>query len=366
MRFNTRSFVWFNDARRDLVHAARLLRRNPVLTITATLSLAIGIGANTTIFTVANALLLQPACGRGRPIPSRGHRQQSGRRWLRPQLVSELPRHPSARHAPSTASTRIRGFLEAMSVGGAGLSADSIFGSVVTVNYFTVLGAVPAVGRLFGAGDSDQPGASPVAVLSHGLWTRRFDKDPTIVGRTLRLNGHPFTVVGVAAEGFHGTGVRALDVWVPMGMVGTVTSPRDADRPCGPRIPDRRTIETGRLDRSGRRRDRRDWPDARTREPGTESPNRATAAGLLAGSGQRRTDRRIRRVADGDRVVRVDHRVRKRRGRSACARGCPAPGDGAAPRDWRGTRTTHPATAHRNGVAVRAWRNVRPRCWPGG
>ena len=89
----------------------------------------------------------------------------------------------------------------------------------MTVNYFTVLGAVPAVGRLFGAGDSDQPGASPVAVLSHRFWTRRFDKDPAIVGRTLTLNGHPFTVVGVAAEGFHGTGVRALDVWVPMGMV---------------------------------------------------------------------------------------------------------------------------------------------------
>jgi predicted permease len=111
-----------------------------------------------------------------------------------------------------------------VSVGGAGLRADSIFGSVVTVNYFTVLGAVPAAGRLFGASDSDQPWASPVAVLSHGFWTRRFDKDPTIVGRTLRLNGHPFTVLGVAAEGFHGTGVRALDVWVPMGMVGTVTS----------------------------------------------------------------------------------------------------------------------------------------------
>ena len=111
-----------------------------------------------------------------------------------------------------------------MSVGGAGLSTDNIFGSVVTVNYFTALGAVPAAGRLFDADDSDQPGASPVTVLSHGLWTRRFDKDPTIVGSTLRLNGHPFTVVGVASEGFHGTGVRALDVWVPTGMVGAVTS----------------------------------------------------------------------------------------------------------------------------------------------
>ena len=161
MLFNTRSFVWVSDARRDLVHAARLLRRNPVLTITATLSLAIGIGANTTIFTVANALLLPTACGRGRTVPSRGHRQQSGRGWLRPQLVSELPRHPSARH---DSRRRLRVF--AVSSGDERwrrwyFGADSIFGSVVTVNYFTALGAVPAAGRLFGAGDSDQPGQVP-------------------------------------------------------------------------------------------------------------------------------------------------------------------------------------------------------------
>ena len=58
-------------------------------------------------------------------------------------------------------------------------------------------------------------------MLSHRFWTRRFNKDPAIVGRTVTLNGHPFTVVGVASEGFHGTGVRAGDVWVPMSMVAT-------------------------------------------------------------------------------------------------------------------------------------------------
>jgi putative ABC transport system permease protein len=223
MLFNTRSFVWFSDARRDLVHAARLLRRNPVLTITATLSLAIGIGASTTIFTVANALLLQPAAGLAEP--SRLVDIGSSRGGVGFGPIS-YPNYLDIRQRATTLDDvyAYSRFPQAMSVGGAGLSADSIFGSVVTVNYFTVLGAVPAAGRLFGAGDSDQPGASPVAVLSHGLWTRRFDRDPTVVGRTLRLNGHPFTVVGVAAEGFHGTGVRALDVWVPMGMVGTVTS----------------------------------------------------------------------------------------------------------------------------------------------
>ena len=223
MLLNTRPFLWLSDARRDLVHAARLLGRIPVLTITATLSLAIGIGANTTIFTVAKALLLQPPAGvvdASRLVDIGSSRGGVG---FGP---SSYPNYLDIRQRATTldgvyAYSR---FPQAMSVGGAGLSTDSIFGSIVTVNYFTALGAVPAVGRLFGTGDSDQPDASPVTVLSHGLWTRRFDKDPTIVGRTLRLNGHPFTVVGVAAEGFHGTGVRALDVWVPMGMVGTVTS----------------------------------------------------------------------------------------------------------------------------------------------
>ena len=94
----------------------------------------------------------------------------------------------------------------------------------MTADYFAVLGAVPALGRLFGASDSEQPGASPVVVLSYRFWTRRFDKDPAVVGRTIRLNGHPVTVVGVAAERFNGTGIRALDVWVPIDMAAGVTS----------------------------------------------------------------------------------------------------------------------------------------------
>ena len=171
MLFNNRPFLWFSDARRDMVHAARLLRRNPVLTITATLSLAIGIGANTTIFTVANALLFQPPPGVAEPsrLVDIG-RSRSGV-GFGPSSYPELSRHSSARHHRLDGVYAYSRFPQAMSVGGAGsgVEADSIFGSVVTVNYFTVLGAVPAVGRLFGAGDSDQPGASPVVVLSHSL-----------------------------------------------------------------------------------------------------------------------------------------------------------------------------------------------------
>jgi predicted permease len=223
MRLETRSFLWLSDARRDLVHAARLLGRNPALTITATLSLAIGIGADTTIFTVANALLLQPPAG---VIESSRLVDIGSTRGGVGFGPSSYPNYLDIRQRASTldAVYAYSRFPEAMSIGGAGLSTNSVFGSVVTANYFTALGAVPAVGRLFNAEDSDQPGASPITVLSHGLWTRRFDKDPAIVGRTVRLNGQPFTVVGVAPEGFHGTGVRALDLWVPMGMVGAVRS----------------------------------------------------------------------------------------------------------------------------------------------
>jgi predicted permease len=225
MLFNTRPFLWLSDARRDMMHAARLLRCNPVVTITATVSLAIGIGANTTVFTVANALLFQPP-----PAVVEPSRLVDIGRTRRGVGFgpSSYPDYLDIRQRATTLANvyAYSRFPQAMSVGGAGNGgrADSIFGNVVTVNYLTVLGAVPAVGRVFGAGDSDQPGASPVAVLSHLFWTRRFNKDPAIVGRTLTLNGHPFTVIGVASEGFHGTGIRALDVWVPMGMVAAVTS----------------------------------------------------------------------------------------------------------------------------------------------
>ena len=224
MLFNTRSLVWVSDVRRDLTHAARLLRRNPIMAITATVSLAIGIGANTTVFTIANALLFQPPPGVIDPSRLVDIGTTRGGVGFGP---SSYPDYLDLRQRATTFESvyAYSRFPQAMSLGGAGtgVGPDSIYGNVVTVNYFTALGAVPSAGRLFGAGDSDQPGASPVAVLGHRLWTRRFNKDPAIVGRALTLNGHPFTVIGVASEGFHGTGIRALDVWVPMGMVAAVS-----------------------------------------------------------------------------------------------------------------------------------------------
>ena len=225
MPFNTRSCFWVADLQRDLRHAARLLRRNPLVTVTAVLSLAIGIGANTTVFTVTSALLLQPPRGVAEPsrlvdIGTTRHGSGFG--------PSSYPDYLDIKRR----ATSVEGvyaysrFPQRMSVtrDGTGKDAESIFGNVVTVNYFSALGAVPAVGRLFGIADSDEPGASPVVVLGHRFWSRRFNSDPAIVGRPLTLNGHLFTVMGVASEGFHGTGIREVDVWVPLGMVAAIAA----------------------------------------------------------------------------------------------------------------------------------------------
>ena len=222
---DARSFRWLDDARRDLRHAGRLLRRDRLFTATAALSLALGISANTTIFTVANALLFQPPAGVVEP----DRLVDIGTSRLRGGFgPSSYPNYLDIRERTTSldgvyAYSR---FPQAMSLGGVGtdVGTESVFGSVVTINYFTVLGAIPAAGRLFGRADSDHPGASPVVVLSHRFWTRHFNTDPTLLGRAVMLNGHPFTVVGVASEGFHGTGVRAVDVWVPMNMAAAVTA----------------------------------------------------------------------------------------------------------------------------------------------
>src|SRR5262249_24593254 len=103
---------------------------------------------------------------------------------------------------------------------------ERAFVTPVTINYFTTLGVVPALGRLFDARDSDQPGASPVAVVSYRFFTQRLNSDPAMVGRSVILNRQPYTIVGVAPEGFHGTGVRSGDAWIPLGMSSALSANR--------------------------------------------------------------------------------------------------------------------------------------------
>src|SRR2546428_291645 len=154
---DARSFLWLDDLRRDLRHAGWLLRRIPLFTLTAALSLAVGIGATTTIFTVARALLLQPPAGVVEPrrvVDIGSSRMRSG---FGP---SSYPNYLDIRQRTTTVDGvyAYSRFPQAMSLGVVGTAAGigSVFGSVVTVNYFTVLGAVPAAGRLLSTADGER------------------------------------------------------------------------------------------------------------------------------------------------------------------------------------------------------------------
>jgi predicted permease len=206
----------------DIRHAVRLLLRNPLFTVTATLSLAVGIGSTTTVFTVANGLLLRPAEGvanSGRLIDLVRRQADQG-----PGLDEvSYPDYVDIR-------TRARTFED---VFGYRLEPDTIslavddgvepaFATVVTNSYFEALGVTPRLGRTFSSSDSERAGASPVLVVSHTFWQRRFGGATSVVGRTVRINGYPFSIIGVAREGFRGTSIVAPDVWVPVSMIGVV------------------------------------------------------------------------------------------------------------------------------------------------
>jgi predicted permease len=219
---DARSFRWLDDARRDLRYAAQLLRRTPLFALTATLSLAIGLGATTTIFTVANGLLLRAPAGVADPdrLVDIFHIEKGSSmagRLAGPMVPYSL--YLDTRHRATTLEGVYAYYIQLLPIslrvsGG----AERIFASLITPNYFTLLGVSAAAGRLFGPGDSEQEGASPIVVLSHRFWTRRFNADPSVVGQTVRLNGQGFTVIGVASDGFQGTNVLAADVWVPAAM----------------------------------------------------------------------------------------------------------------------------------------------------
>ncbi|HET8772928.1 MAG TPA: ABC transporter permease [Thermoanaerobaculia bacterium] len=207
----------------DLRFALRLLFRNPLFTLTAALSLAVGIGANTTIFSLANALLFQPPAGvAGVDRLVDIGRSQEGEGFDN----NSYPNFLDVR-ARSRAFTDVYAYRmdpQPMSLGNPG-GAERIFGGLVSNNYFDALGVQPGLGRLFSRNDPAAAGASPFVVLSHRFWARRFHSDPSIVGRKLDLNGRPFTVAGVASEGFQGTTLMTPDLWVPMTMVAEA-SPR--------------------------------------------------------------------------------------------------------------------------------------------
>ena len=203
----------------DLKFGVRLLAKTPAFTVVAALSLALGIGANTTIFTLVNAVLLNPL-----PVedPSQlvsiwttDERNQSNQAAF--GFLQTSPMNFRDLRDKNEVFSGITGHVGVpLNITGGTGQPEQVFGELVTGNFFSVLGARPQIGRGFLADEDQTPGAKLVAVLGYGEWQKRYGGDPTIVGRTINLNGNSFTVVGVMPQGFKGTNaIGAPALWVP-------------------------------------------------------------------------------------------------------------------------------------------------------
>jgi predicted permease len=200
-----------------------MLRKNPGFTLVAVVTLALGIFANTAIFSAMNMLF--------RPLPVDAPDRLA--------VVVAASRDDPGMWSPhsysnyravldrNTAFTSLAAYKEAavaltgdeQSGEHGAQQAEVLQGQIVSGNFFDVLGVRPALGRTFSADEDRAPGARPVVVLSHGVWQRRFRSDATLPGHTIYLNDHPFTVIGIAPAGFKGTVLLfEMDFWAPLMM----------------------------------------------------------------------------------------------------------------------------------------------------
>jgi hypothetical protein len=185
----------------DLKYSSRVLRRAPGFTLVAGLTLALGIGANASIFALLNGLVLRAPAEIEEPdrLVQIARSYETDPRWDNfswpaMKLIGQEARTLSG----------VAGYQDQPFVLGRGAETALVLGQLVTGNYFDVLGVTPEVGRLLQHADDVEPGAHPVVVLSHTLWTRRYGADPTIVGRTIQVGAQPYEVVGVAPPRFAG------------------------------------------------------------------------------------------------------------------------------------------------------------------
>src|SRR5881394_1784627 len=205
----------------DLKFALRQLLKNPRFTAVAVLTLALGIGATSAAFSWIQSVLLRTVPGVAEPN----------------RLAVVAPRHISgslidtmsypdlkdlATHQELFTGVAASQFAPMSMMVGA--EPEWVWGQVVTANFFEVLGVRPWIGRTFVPDEEKSPGGHPVVVLSHAFWQKRFKGDSNIIGQTITLNRHAFTIVGVGGRGFRGTmGGMAFDLWAPVMMHDQLT-----------------------------------------------------------------------------------------------------------------------------------------------
>ncbi len=207
----------------DVRHTFRALTKSPGFTLIVVLTLALGVGANTAIFSLLDQVLLRmlPVAHPEELVLLDGPGAFQGRRF-NDQTLS-YPMYRDFRDRNTVFSGVIARFPLALTVAHRG-QAERVRAELVSGNYFQVLGVNPAIGRSLTQDDDVKPGGHPVVMLSYGYWLRRFGGDPTILNQTLAVNGHPMTVVGVSASRFRSVEASANpDIYVPLMMKAQMT-----------------------------------------------------------------------------------------------------------------------------------------------
>ncbi|MEW6736950.1 MAG: ABC transporter permease, partial [Acidobacteriota bacterium] len=208
----------------DLRYSLRMLIKKPGFTAIAVITLALGIGANTTILSVVNGFIL-------RSLPVKDSEELMQPFWGSRKDIEVWNDFSYPDYVDLRDQNQAFSGLLAWQMASAGISdsasrsasdggrADILWGEIVSGNYFDVLGVKTVLGRTFLPEEDRTPNSHPVVVLGHTLWQQRFNSDPNIIGRTIYLNGHPFTVIGVAPSYFQGVkfAIRQ-DFWVPLMM----------------------------------------------------------------------------------------------------------------------------------------------------
>lgn len=217
---DTRSGNFVDDLWRDLRYTGRTMRKNPFFVLFVVLTLALGIGANTTIFTIINTLILNP-------LPVKDSSQLAGvarteakstskSKSSLPMSYLDLKDYQARNRAFSSLAGYTSPRTLTLKAGGA---SQRMFGELVTGNYFSTLGLKPATGRFFLPEEDSTPGGHAVAVMNYATWQGRFGGQHDIIGKTLRLNNVVFTVIGIAPPRFLGVDVIfGPDLWIPAAM----------------------------------------------------------------------------------------------------------------------------------------------------
>ncbi len=217
---------FIEDLWRDLSYAVRTMRKSPMFVLFVVLTLGLGIGANTTVFTLINTLILNPL-----PVPDSAGLAAISESETRSTSKSSAPLQMSYAdlrdyQARNEVFRSLAGYTSPRGVTlQMGRASQGMFSELVTGNYFSTLGLKPAKGRFFLREEDSVPGAHAVAVINYGTWQARFGGAADIVGKTLRLNNVVFTVIGVAPP--HFIGVNAIfgpDLWIPAAMAEQLLS----------------------------------------------------------------------------------------------------------------------------------------------